>query len=533
MRPTHFAEVLCSNARRSAHIQERSGPGFPLPTLSETTNKSSPSSSKRRAWSRLGHAVAVGGMLLFSAFAPHSIAAAEISLAIAAGGWLTRSIVSRETGLRHTRFDLPIWLFFLWTVVSCFFSEEPRLSIAKIQSTCVVFLFYLTQAIVTRRIAVWLVVVMILSGVAGTTYSLYDLALGRGIVVESISPESPLRPLKIESGDAVWRVGGQRIRSVAEMDQFIRDSPTGTNLSVSVISRGEHLERPGLAVTDAMRRRASPSGITGAQATHRFRASGWTRHYSTYAEILQVLVQLAFGLALANFVNHRFNFRSKLSFVAAAVLALGVALTAMRTVLVAVAFGVCVISFRALSAKARTVSLVGLLILLSVGAFVVSQTRARDALWLGDDSSSLRLQVATNGFRRIAQHPILGHGMDAMQLHWSEWNFPGSDMLHLHSTPLQLAFDRGLPALAFWLWIMWLFWRTAAAGEKSLRDSGETSLYGLWLGATGAVAGFFASSLVNYNFGDGEVALVFWWLMGLVVVLVTGQSIQTQPEGQT
>jgi hypothetical protein len=31
---------------------------------------------------------------------------------------------------------------------------------------------------------------------------------------------------------------------------------------------------------------------------------------------------------------------------------------------------------------------------------------------------------------------------------------------------------------------------------------------------------FFASSLVNYNFGDAEVALVLWWLMGTVVSVV-------------
>ena len=465
-------------------------------------------------------------MLLFSAFAPHSIAAAEISLAIAAGGWLTRAIASRETGLRHTRFDLPIWLFFLWTIVSCVFSEEPRISIAKIQSTCVVFLFYLTQAVVTRRTAVWLVAVMILSGMAGTAYSAYDLARGRGIVIESISAESPLRPLRIEAGDAIWRVGGSRIRSVAEMDQLVKTSPAGAKLSVSVISRGEHLELPGLVVTEGMLKRASPSGIVGNQATHRCRSSGWTRHYSTYAEILQFLVQLAFGLALAHFANHRFNLWAKLAFVASVIIALGVALTAMRTVLVAVAIGVGVISFRALSPKARTISLVSLLILFSFGAFVVSQTRARDALWLGDDSSSLRVQVARNGLRRIMHHPIFGHGMDSMQLHWNEWGFPGKDMLHLHSTPLQLAFDRGLPALVFWLWIMWIFWRTAAEGEKSWRDSSDTNRYGLLLGATGAVAGFFASSMVNYNFGDGEVALVFWWLMGTVVVLKYSGSTQ-------
>jgi len=475
--------------------------------------------SNREAWPRLGQRVAVGGLLLFSAFAPHSIAAAEISLAIATAGWLVRAVSTRKTGFSRTRFDLPIWLFFLWTVVSAFLSEEPRISIAKIQSTCVVFLFYLTQVIVTRRIAVWLVAVMILSGIAGTAYSLYDLSLGRGVVVESISPESPLRALQVAPGDAVWRVGGRRIRSVTEIDQVISNSPTGTSLTVSVISRGEHVERPGLMASEAIKARPSPSGIVGDESTHRFRASGWTRHYSTYSEILQILAQLAFGLALANFRNHRLNRWSKLAFGAAVILALGIALTAMRTVLVAFAIGVCVISFRALGNRARVISLACLLILLSIGALVVYQTRAQDALWLRDDSSSLRVQVARVGLARITLHPFFGHGMDAMKAHWNEWGFPGRDVLHLHSTPLQLAFDRGLPALIFWLWIMALFWLTASRGEKLYRDAGDTNRYGLLLGATGAVAGFFASSLVNYNFGDGEVALVFWWLMAIVVVV--------------
>jgi hypothetical protein len=55
--------------------------------------------------------------------------------------------------------------------------------------------------------------------------------------------------------------------------------------------------------------------------------------------------------------------------------------------------------------------------------------------------------------------------------------------------------------------------------ERQFQDSSDSNRRGLLLGTTGAIAGFFASSLVNYNFGDAEVALVFWWLMGLVVVL--------------
>jgi hypothetical protein len=479
----------------------------------------------RAWWSTAGARVATAGLLLYSVFAPHSIAASEISLAIAGAGWLVRTFASRTTGFRRTPFDLPVWLFFLWTILSSFLSDEPQISIAKIQSTCVIFLFYLTQAIATRRTAVLLVSLMILSGAAGTVYSIYDLLDGRGIVVESIAPESPLRSVNVQPNDAIWRLGGQRVHSVADVDQVIRNSQANSSLTVSIISQGEHVERPGMIVIEAAKSRTSPSGISGTKPSHRFRASGWTRHYETYSEILQILAQLALGLALAHLVNHGFNRWSRLAFLATALLALGLALTAMRTALIAFAIGVVVVSWRALRGRARIAVLAGLSVLLIAGAFVVYQTRARQALFLKDPSSSLRLEVARVGAARIMLHPLFGHGMDAMHVHWNEWGFPGSDMLHLHSTPLQLAFDRGLPALFLWLWIVWLFWRTASRNEKRLRETGDTNRYGVLLGATGALAGFLASSLVNYNLGDGEVALVFWWLLGIVVVLsANGES---------
>ncbi len=486
----------------------------------------------RAWWSRAGALVAIAGLLLYSVFAPHSIAAGEISLAIAGAGWLVRTFASRTTGFRRTSFDLPLGFFFLWTILSSFLSVEPHISIAKIQSTCVIFLFYLTQAIATRRTAVLLVALMILSGAAGTVYSIYDLLRGRGIVVESIAPDSPLHSVEVQPNDAIWRVGERRVYSVADIDQGIRNAPTNSSLTVSIISQGEHVERLGMMVTDAAKSRTSPSGIIGSKPTHRFRASGWTRHYETYAEILQILAQLALGLALAHLLNHGFNRWSRLAFLAAALLALGLALTAMRTALIAFAIGVVVISWRALRGRGRIAVLAGLSALLLIGAFVVYETRARQALFLQDPSSSLRVEVARVGLSRIMLHPLFGHGMDAMKVHWNEWGFPGSEMLHLHSTPLQLAFDRGLPALCFWLWIVWLFWRLASRNEKRLRETFDTNRYGILLGATGALAGFFASSLVNYNLGDGEVALVFWWLLGIVVVVSANRESSAQhPRG--
>jgi O-antigen ligase len=221
-----------------------------------------------------------------------------------------------------------------------------------------------------------------------------------------------------------------------------------------------------------------------------------------------------------------------LAFLATGLLALGLALTAMRTALIGFAIGVVVVSWRALRGRGKTAVLVALSIVLIVSAFVVYQTRARQALFLQDPSSALRVQVAKVGLRRIMLHPLFGHGMDAMHVHWNEWGFPGSDMLHLHSTPLQLAFDRGLPALFLWFWIVWLFWRTASRNEERLRETRDTNRYGVLLGATGALAGFLASSLVNYNLGDGEVALVFWWLLGIVVVLSAKRELLSRPAAE-
>ena len=505
--------------------------------------------TRAKRFTSFGHLIAVIGFVLFAAFAPHSIAGAEISLSIATAGWLIRTVASGHTGCHRSTLDLPIWLFVLWTVASALFSAEPHISIAKLQSVAVFFLFYVTQAVVTRRTAMALVSVMILSGVAGTLASVYDLVRGRGVIVESVTNDSPFRnitsglpatsgptlilqPVQVEKGDTVWRVNGRRVSSIAEIDEMIRSAAPQKPLSVSVITHGEHAEWPGFVVTDQLQLQPSPSGLSGASRLHRFRASGWTRHYEYFAEILQILAQLSLALALAHFHNHGANRRFKLALIASGVLALGITFTAMRTVLVAFAIGGCVVVWRAAKGTAaRFLVAAAIIFVLGFGAVVVWQTRANHALSLQDDSSSLRVRVARNGLSRLLVHPVFGHGMDAMKQHWNEWGFPGNVMIHLHSTPLQLAFDRGFPALMFWLWIMIAFWRLVTRAEKTTRDSGDTNRHGALLGATGALAGFFASSLVNYNIGAGIVALVFWWLMGTVVVLA--RETQRQSGAQT
>ena len=62
--------------------------------------------------------------------------------------------------------------------------------------------------------------------------------------------------------------------------------------------------------------------------------------------------------------------------------------------------------------------------------------------------------------------------------------------------------------------LMLAFWLSIARAERKAADLSDTHSYGILLGTLGALTGFLASSLVNYNYGDAEVAMMFWFLMG-------------------
>jgi O-antigen ligase len=80
---------------------------------------------------------------------------------------------------------------------------------------------------------------------------------------------------------------------------------------------------------------------------------------------------------------------------------------------------------------------------------------------------------------------------------------------HLHNVPLQIAAERGLPALALWLW----FVITAIAGLWRIFRTGSNPI----LAAAGlaAVTAMLAAGLFEYNFGDSEFLMLFLVLVTL------------------
>jgi len=76
---------------------------------------------------------------------------------------------------------------------------------------------------------------------------------------------------------------------------------------------------------------------------------------------------------------------------------------------------------------------------------------------------------------------------------------------HLHNDFLQVAAERGLPALAVWLWFI-----TAVVRDnwQRFRASPRFERY-LSAGGLAATAALLTAGLFEYNFGDSEVLMLF------------------------
>jgi O-antigen ligase len=159
-----------------------------------------------------------------------------------------------------------------------------------------------------------------------------------------------------------------------------------------------------------------------------------------------------------------------------------------------------------------------------------------------DQSTTWRETVWREGFNLLVSHPrhlLVGVGMDSIESRWREWGLFDHGRLppgHMHSDPLQIALERGVPALIAWLILLGLYARmlwqqialkTVSANAKfaDVSDVLPGNLiawldYNSWidrgiaLGALGGLAGFCTSGLVHYNWGDSEVVMVFY-TMGL------------------
>jgi len=130
---------------------------------------------------------------------------------------------------------------------------------------------------------------------------------------------------------------------------------------------------------------------------------------------------------------------------------------------------------------------------------------------LNDPTSRDRVAMLREGSRMIAADPLTGMGPNMVEREYIRFRDPEAVERvnpHLHNVPLQIAAERGLPALGAWLW----FVGSAAAGLWGLLRHGRHRF--LAACGLGALAAMLGAGLFEHNFGDSEFLM-------LVLILLT------------
>ena len=478
-------------------------------------------------------------IFLIAIFAPNSIAVTQAAWLLAMVLWVARFAIYPRPQMFRTPVDYALFGFFVLSGISAFFSYEPMVSIGKLRAASLFTIVYLVaENIRTLRIVRLLAFTLVASCMVNVLLTAGQLAFGKGVKVEGVRADSPLkravlhtrtlvRSTPIVDGDTVWEVDGSRVNSPEELAaRLAAGGPAPALVRIYRVEWTPTLELPRghlLTGNTAM----DQLGIRSWSRGRDWRATGFYGHWVTYAEVLQLIASLALGLFLA--LPRKQGVAGLLLFIAFAGLLFALGMTITRASWAG--FVVSAVVMLALSVSRRTLVVVGAcaIPLVLAGLFVLRAKRSVGFIDTRDQSTTWRETVWREGFHLFASNPrhwLVGIGMDSIKGHWKEWGLFDQGRIpigHMHSNILQLALERGAPALIVWLLLLGIYarmlWRIvrSIASDPLHQDSWIDR--GIALGALGGLAGFFTSGLVHYNWGDSEVVMVFYFIMGLTLVI--------------
>ncbi|PYS95930.1 MAG: hypothetical protein DMF65_13645, partial [Acidobacteria bacterium] len=463
----------------------------------------------------------VACLFLFALAAPHSIAGAQVAWLLAMLFWVARFFARPRPKIYRTPVDPWLLGFFVLTFLTALTSYDPEVSIGKLRAASLFTIVYVTaESVRDPKVLRALVLTLVASCALGVVHTFGVFAAGRGVKVRALASDSPLRAAGVEEGDTIQSVDGANVNHPEEIVRAITTERPSANKTYRWPDGSRACawdERS--ACVRVYRAEVIPAFNVARGALH----AGDTaeaRLYQTYSEVLQLIASLALGLLVA--VRRKWSLTGALLMVALAGMCGALLLTLTRASWAGFALSSLTIVTVGASRRTLLVLAAVALPLVVAGLFVLQQKRQVGLFDLRDESTSWRLMVWRDGARVLASEPrhiIVGVGMDSLKRHWREWGMFDQGRQpwgHLHSTPLQIAFERGVPTLL--VWAAWLFvyvrvlWR-----ELRLGAFGSWVERGLVLGALGGTVGFVAGGLVHYNFGDSEVVMVFYFVMGLAL----------------
>jgi O-antigen ligase len=389
-----------------------------------------------------------------------------VGLALAALTWIAR-LVRGETRVARLPLDGALIAFAVWTLLSASFSPDPVASHGAAKQLLLFVLLYVTvDSLAEPEERERALAAVLVAGVCLSTLMVLQFHL-----------------LGFDTMD-------RRPRG------FLGHYMTGSGLCMGALvlaaARLAFGERPARPEARDVKLLGLALGATGVLAA--LKKLGL---FATDAERL-VVAALAFG-AMALVASRGWPGPRTTGLLAAAALPLcmwALVVSRTRNAWLGAAAGLAVVAFLRAPRTLLLVPAAGLLLLLPV---------VRDRLTLSDASSLDRLYMWQAGSDMIRDRPMFGQGPGRVEKVYPEYRWPGApnpNQPHLHNNALQIAAERGLPAVAFWLW--WVA-TVIADGWRRLRD-GDASAWA----AAAAVPGFaalMAAGLFEYNFGDAEVLM--------------------------
>jgi O-antigen ligase len=133
-----------------------------------------------------------------------------------------------------------------------------------------------------------------------------------------------------------------------------------------------------------------------------------------------------------------------------------------------------------------------------------------------DPANQDRFAMIEVGARMVADDPLTGVGPNMVARVYEQYrpDYAINQVNpHLHNVPLQIAAERGLPALAVWGWFIVALATALFRLFRSSTDQPRDRMLAAM--ALASTAGMLAAGLFEYNFGDSEFLMLFLVLITL------------------
>ena len=236
------------------------------------------------------------------------------------------------------------------------------------------------------------------------------------------------------------------------------------------------------------------------------RSTGFMGHYMTQAGLLLLFSTMALSLFL--FSRDKFRYLWGIGFFLA-LWALGLTLTRSAWLGLIIAVSILLLLYRPLSLIVVPVAL-GLFLILSPGNI---RQRALSTFSSKTPSNQWRMEYIKAGVKIIKEYPLFGTGPDTVDMVFQNPKYELSDLakqnVHLHSNIIQIAAERGIPALVVWVtFLIWTFLSLLKQLKKKLPP-----LYPFAAAGIAAIGGLFTAGLFEYNFADSEIITLFLYMM--------------------